>query len=219
VNSTFTQGLQDAAHASELCGYRVQSVRDVSVSNIQTNGNETAGIGFAAVSATPVFLPGTVPGPTPCTGNYAFQYTLRTQYQGRERVVETDLTDAKLYRPIQLGATVTGTLLDGDYRLSDGSLMDDYGILLTAGQTVTIVVRGGPSLSSPGQNLDMMFAIVANNTELAQDDDSAGNLNARIVFTPPASGLYFIRVSTAGAGMQMGSYTVQTMPGGMPTAI
>ncbi len=44
-------------------------------------------------------------------------------------------------------------------------------------------------------------------TRLLEDDDSGGNLNARIVFQPQASGTYRVIATTFGAGMQ-GAFTL-----------
>lgn len=46
---------------------------------------------------------------------------------------------------------------------------------------------------------------------LAKDDDSGGNLNARIVFTPSVTGHYNI-VATSYAGGATGAYTISVTP-------
>jgi hypothetical protein len=115
--------------------------------------------------------------------------------------------------PIAIPGTAAGALAVGDTRLTDGSLGDDYTINLTAGQPVTIVVRGGPSVTEPGSNLDVYAVLLNGTNEVAHDDDSAGNLNARIVYTPTASGPHTLRVTTYGTGMRQGAYTVQTWTG------
>jgi hypothetical protein len=114
--------------------------------------------------------------------------------------------------------TVTGTLQQGDTPLSDGSVCDDHTVWLTSGQPVTIVVRGGPSTSSPGSNLDVYTILMRNGQEVTHDDDSAGNFNSRIIFTPTQTGMYTVRVTTYGAGLKTGGYTVQTWTGANPAA-
>jgi hypothetical protein len=47
-----------------------------------------------------------------------------------------------------------------------------------------------------------------NGTELARDDDSGGNLNARIIFTCPANGNYHIIATALGAPQAAASYTL-----------
>ncbi len=50
-------------------------------------------------------------------------------------------------------------------------------------------------------------------TQLAADDDSGGNLNAKIVFTPTKADTYRIIATTFGAGM-VGNYTLTVRPSG-----
>lgn len=114
---------------------------------------------------------------------------------------------------------VTGTLQLGDRVLPDQSAYDDHTVWLTAGQPVTIVVRGGPSTSSPGSNLDVYTFLMRNGQEVTHDDDSAGNFNSRIVFSAPQTGLYTIRVNTFGGGLKTGAYTIQTWAGANPLAV
>jgi len=113
---------------------------------------------------------------------------------------------------------VTGTLQQGDSVLQDGSAYDDHTVWLTAGSPVTIVVRGGPSTSSPGSNLDVYTFLMRNGAEVTHDDDSAGNFNSRIIFTPTQTGMYTIRVNTYGGGLKTGAYTIQTWQGAHPEA-
>jgi hypothetical protein len=120
---------------------------------------------------------------------------------------------------VQVGGMVSGTLQQGDMALQDGSIADNYNVMLTAGQPVTVVVRGGPSMTTPGSNLDVYTLLLnAQQQELVHDDDSAGNLNSRIVYTPTMTGMYTIRVTTFGSGMKQGAYTLQVMPGANETA-
>ena len=117
---------------------------------------------------------------------------------------------------LSIPGTVQGTLQAGDTQLSDGSVADDHTVWLTAGQPVTVVVRGGPSTSSPGSNLDVYTILMRNGQEITHDDDSAGNFNSRIIYTPTQTGMYTIRVTTYGSGLKTGAYTVQTMDGAHP---
>jgi hypothetical protein len=111
------------------------------------------------------------------------------------------------------GQTLAGALTATDTRLDDGSAGDDYTIMLTAGQPVTIITRGGPSADEPGSNLDVYTLLLLNGQTLDSDDDSAGNLNSRIVWTPTVTGPHTIRVSTFGSGLKQGQYTLQVLPG------
>jgi hypothetical protein len=53
----------------------------------------------------------------------------------------------------------------------------------------------------------------SNGTQLAQDDDSGGNLNAKIVFTPTKADNYRI-IATTFAGGMTGPYTLSVRPSG-----
>jgi hypothetical protein len=120
---------------------------------------------------------------------------------------------------LAIPGSVQGELRQGDRVMPDGSLADDHTVWLTQGQPVTIVVRGGPSTSSPGMNLDVYTILLFNNREVTHDDDSAGNLNSRIIYTPTQTGMYTVRVNTFGPGMRTGSYSVQTWVGANPNAV
>jgi hypothetical protein len=118
---------------------------------------------------------------------------------------------------LPLGAIVDGRLERGDLQLSDESLGDDYALMLTEGQPVTVVTRGGALAEGEG-TLDVMTILLFNDREVAMDDDSAlrGEArNSRIVYSPPVSGLYVLRVTSSGAGVHHGSYQLQTYTGGL----
>jgi hypothetical protein len=120
--------------------------------------------------------------------------------------------------PITVGSITAGQLAPGDISMSNGTFADDYSVMLTAGVPVTVVLRGGPSTTMPGSNLDVYLILMQNGVEVEHDDDSAGNLNSRIVFTPPATGMYTLRATTFSSSNAMGSYTLQVMPGANPLA-
>lgn len=127
---------------------------------------------------------------------------------------------ARLSGSIAVGGTIVGALEQGDNTLEDQSLGDDYGIMLTAGVPVTIVVRGGPRTDAPGQTVDAFAMLGINGTTLATNDDIDGsNLNSRIVYTPTTTGMHTLRVSTSGSGLKMGAYTVTVLPGANPMAL
>jgi peroxiredoxin len=54
-------------------------------------------------------------------------------------------------------------------------------------------------------------------TELAEDDDSGGNLNSRIIFNCPADGEYKIVCTTFGGDMKGGAYTLTVKVSGVAT--
>ncbi len=121
---------------------------------------------------------------------------------------------------LSIGTTVQGQLEQGDTVLTDESLADRYEITLTAGRPVTIIVRGGPSVTTPGEPLDMYAALLLNNQELVHNDDiSPDNRNSRIVYTPTASGPHTVMITTFGSGAKLGPYTIVVMDGARPTAL
>jgi hypothetical protein len=120
--------------------------------------------------------------------------------------------------PLALGTVVAGALADTDQHLPDGRVADDYLVTLAPGQSLTFVVRGGPSVSTPGSTLDVYAMLLLNGTELAHDDDSAGYPNSRILFTATTAGTYTLRVSTFGGALRLGAYTLQTWPFSFPAA-
>ncbi|MBL8681450.1 MAG: hypothetical protein JNK05_19950 [Myxococcales bacterium] len=121
---------------------------------------------------------------------------------------------------LTIGGTAAGILQAGDTALQDGSVADDYQIMLTANVPVTIVVRGGPSLTEPGSNLDVYAALLMNGTEIEHNDDiSPDNRNSRIVHTPTTTGMHTLRVTTFGSGLKSGPYNVQVFPGANPNAL
>lgn len=120
---------------------------------------------------------------------------------------------------LSVPGTVNAALQQGDSRLPDDSAYDDFALSLTSGETVTIVVRGGASTSSPGSNLDMFTFLMRDGQEVTHDDDSAGNFNSRIIYTATESAEYVVRVTTYGGGLKTGDYSVQTWPGANPAAM
>ena len=118
---------------------------------------------------------------------------------------------------IGVGTLTSGSLDARDTRLADGGAADDYTIALIGGRSVTIVTRGGSSRTDPGSTLDVYTILMQNGVEVMHDDDSAGSLNSRIVFSAPSTGLYTIRVTTYGGSLKEGSYTLQTFEGALPS--
>jgi hypothetical protein len=111
---------------------------------------------------------------------------------------------------------IDGALEAGDLQLADESLGDDYAIMLGESEPVTVVTRGGDAADGAG-TLDVMTVLLFNDREVANDDDSAQRgaaMNSRIVYSPPVSGLYVIRVTSSGGGQKLGAYELQTYPRG-----
>jgi hypothetical protein len=220
VVDTFTERIVELPRASQLCGYQVASATNPRVTDVVTDGTGFSGTGTAVVTLDAQPQAGVVPPtPGPCTASFHYNYRITTRREGDTSIDETNLTEVMQFRPITVGATQQGTLQPGDSTLDNGAQFDDWGIRLTAGQAVTIVARGGAETTAPGQNLDVLVAVFdVRGNQLGLDDDSAGNFNARFVFTPPADGLYLIRVAPAVTGTHHGAYTLVTIAGANPAA-
>ena len=95
-----------------------------------------------------------------------------------------------------------GVLTPGDPldRVRPGSYHVVHVYRMTAEKTYTI------DLISPWDNFLRLEN--AQGQQLAQDDDSGGNLNARIVFRAPQDGWYRIIVTSFAAGAS-GNYTLK----------
>lgn len=115
--------------------------------------------------------------------------------------------------PLVVGSTVSGVLNAGLPTTSSGTLYTDYVVNLYAGQTVTFVLRGGSSWTTPGGRLDPLLEVLGAGQLLAQDDDGAGGMDSRIVFTPQWTGAFVIRATTYGVGMNQGYFSLASRGG------
>lgn len=115
---------------------------------------------------------------------------------------------ATAQQQIAIGTSVTGTLTMSDPVLpSDQSHYKMFTFMGSAGQTVQIDL-----LSS---DFDSYLYLRDQNVQnIAQDDDSGGGLNSRIVRNLPYTGMYQILANTLRAG-QYGSFTLSLQASGM----
>ncbi len=102
----------------------------------------------------------------------------------------------------RLGDSIRGRLEEGDARTrgSDAYRYDDYRVNLRAGQ------RLEAELTS--DDFDAYLEVYAEGDlrqSLASDDDSAGELNARVRFTAPEAGVYIVRARPF-SGLETGDY-------------
>jgi hypothetical protein len=69
------------------------------------------------------------------------------------------------------------------------------------------------AIGATSESFDPLIRLVRAGTEtvIAEDDDSGGGVNARVTFTPPASGDYLVRVSSAVPG-GVGDYALSVQP-------
>lgn len=101
---------------------------------------------------------------------------------------------------------------DGDYidgQLSPAGDKDWYAVDLSAGSTVRLRLlnSGAQPVGDP-----LMTVYDSAGAEVARDDDSGGDLNAYIEFTPAAGGRYYIEAAGYDPQAQ-GGYALQLQPG------
>jgi hypothetical protein len=102
---------------------------------------------------------------------------------------------------IAYGQMAQGRLETGDQTMQDQTFADVWTFQGTAGQAITIDVMSD-EFDAYAQLLD------AAGNRLAEDDDSGGNLNARISFTLPSTGQFQIVVNNFGDTRRTGLYRV-----------
>lgn len=102
---------------------------------------------------------------------------------------------------IAFGQQIQGRLEIGDRQMQDSTFADIWMLQGTAGQAITIDLTSD-QFDSYLQLLD------ASGNRLSEDDDSGGNLNARISFTLPATAQYQIVVNNYGSSRRAGLYTL-----------
>lgn len=98
------------------------------------------------------------------------------------------------------GGTINGQLASSDQRASGGQYQDVYTLRGQAGQALRIEMTSS--------SMDSLVRITGPGNFTAQDDDSGGNLNARLEVTLPASGEYRIAATTFGADVT-GNYMLR----------
>jgi hypothetical protein len=102
---------------------------------------------------------------------------------------------------IAYGQQLQGRLEPGDRQMQDSTFADIWMFQGTAGQAITI------DLTS--ENFDAYLQLLdASGNRLAEDDDTGGNLNARVTFSIPANAQYQIVVNNYGSSRRMGVYTL-----------
>jgi hypothetical protein len=166
-------------------------------------GGGNIGIGFAIlVDQIPPFLQAVTDGTAPTEAPSAQPMMFSQQ-------------DAE---PIELnGPAVEGNLDNKDNILPvDNSYYDIYAFEGTAGQQVTIEMTSS--------EIDPYLILLnADGSELAQDDDSGGDKNAKITVTLPTDGTYTFLANSYEAG-QSGNYqlkvvtTVPSLPSLLPSS-
>jgi hypothetical protein len=113
--------------------------------------------------------------------------------------------------PYRIGTQLAGAFSPSDARDSSGAAYHDYVIAMSAGETATILVVGGPSPQYPGQRIDVALQILANGMVVANGSSRSG-LDAQVTITSPQPAIYVIRASSRSGGYG-GTYLLQSAPG------
>jgi hypothetical protein len=152
------------------------------------------------------------------SGNLNSQVVFAAPYTGSYRVIARalDSSPSGSYNlNVNIAAPVSYALdlYAGEGR--DSTIMSEFGELWMyygyAGKTITITMFSD-------QVDSYLMLLDANGNWLAQDDDSGGGLNARIVAQLPAEGMYTI-LATTYAGGGRGDYSISLEVGSVPTAV
>ena len=111
---------------------------------------------------------------------------------------------AQSAEPLAVGATVEGTIGDGDLTaVEDSYRYDDYAVSARAGQRLEAVLRSGAF-----DAFLEVFPEDATADALGADDDGLGEgADSRLRFTAPADGTYILRARPL-SGLEGGAYTL-----------
>lgn len=102
---------------------------------------------------------------------------------------------------IRIGQTRSGVLEAGDWTMGDGTWADVWYIEATAGQRIVVELRS--------RRFDAYLQLLDPwGNKLAEDDDSAGNSDARITYSVTQAGRYQVVVNNFGDTPQGGVYTL-----------
>lgn len=149
------------------------------------------------------------------TGSFVLRVTpqpgpVSTEACGGEGFEGTDIDLALLPvgdRRLSMGSKASGRLTSADTTSSDGSYMQAWGLVMSAGETATVDLISG--------EFDAYLWIAGPGLEGSlSDDDGGGACNSRITFTAPTDGIYRVVVNSVSAGAT-GSFrlTVSLQPG------
>ncbi len=133
----------------------------------------------------------------------AAQPNTQPQQPAPQQAAATDLPPGVSYAgSIAIGGTANGQITATDF-------VHLYDMEGTAGQEVTVIMRGMGGLDA------YVGLMTPDGDVLAEDDNSAGGLDARITIRLPESGTYLIAATRSGIdnGTTVGSYTLQVSAG------
>jgi len=118
---------------------------------------------------------------------------------------------ARFGRPLQIGTQLAGSFQPSDDRDWNGALYHDYVISMSAGETATFVLVGGPDPQRPGQRIDVALQVLSNGVVVATGSTQTGS-DAQVTFTSSQPAIFLIRASSRGAAYGA-SYLLQSSSG------
>ena len=125
-------------------------------------------------------------------------YTLSVIVLGANGVSEADTDFPATTGRVDVGASVTGTISNGDY--------DYFRVDLEAGKTYQFDLEGADS--GRGTLVDPFLSLYDGSaTFLLADDDSGTNLNSQMVYKAASAGAHYLRATTGAANLT-GTYTL-----------
>jgi hypothetical protein len=112
----------------------------------------------------------------------------------------------------QVGQYTSGALTDRSARDASGSPYQDYVVWLSAGETATFVVSGGPSDRFAGRRVDIAMQLLLDGRPIANAGLTGPN-DAQLTFTAPRASVYTLRISSRGGPEGTGTYLLESAPG------
>lgn len=136
----------------------------------------------------------------PTSGTYAIRVGSVSGSDGPFTITVEDAAPLAPPTPIVIGESVAGELSDKTPTGMSGVRADRYALQVVEGQAYEITMTG--------DGFDAFLNVYDEaGTEVASDDDSAGDLNPSLLLTPKASGTYIIEAR--GLSDANGAYTLE----------
>ncbi len=134
--------------------------------------------------------------------------------KGEEKKVEEPKKEpGKGADGIKLETPTDKKSVDIQAKLEDGDPIDPVQNFTAKNYLIELLEGNAYTIEMNSTDFDAFLRVVdAKGKELAQDDDSGGNLNSKIVFVPPAKGKYTIVATSFGGGL--GNYQLVVKPAG-----
>jgi len=117
--------------------------------------------------------------------------------------------------PLNMNTTISGSLstTDSNNPTRNNRYTDEYSLSgLTSGSSVQL------EMSSTAFDSYLQLIDITTGQVVYFDDDSAGNRNSRLTFTPQSGKSYLVRATSFGSG-EIGNYTLKTLSSGGSTTL